>query len=368
MSFRFASTWWLAHSLRSTRSACSTGVWWVVTTCCWLDGAIAFVWFVVGLQWKEERKVSRMRGWSNVKVMFLPVIQKLLSYYLLNFASILDHLSHNCRVVRCVIATRDRMMTSISILTMIGFSALLINERCAACRWSWRCRKRHWIIARTCRHKWWRRRLMIVLELRQIEFSLLGMEPRRLDICRLLYHFVIYISIGHWWWDRKYVLCIYRRCGCRNNNGNRLNQLVVSVDGLSRNDKELVLLIVYRANTANYRCWNLRRKKEIELNLPRISFLFCSKDLSVRSMHKKNSTILMRLREMNITEAVSTLDGFSLNSSAVWTCRGKKPHNCPFWCIQLNHKIPSEICIWIEFFCFFLQYFMVLWVFIPPCD
>ena len=37
----------------------------------------------------------------------------------------------------------------------------------------------------------------------------------------------------------------------------------------------------------------------------------------------------------------------------------------PFWCIQLNHKIPSKICIWIEcLFFIFAIIFMVLWALI----
>lgn len=61
-------------------------------------------------------------------------------------------------------------------------------------------------------------------------------------------------------------MCIYRRGRCGDDDGNRL-QLLAGVDGLG-NDEELMLLVVYGANTANYRCWNLQgMEKNIDLEL-----------------------------------------------------------------------------------------------------
>lgn len=87
-----------------------------------------------------------------------PVIRKLFLYHLLDIASALHHLSHNCRVVgrACY-----HLMASISVLTL---EASLIHERAA--RGSHRrCRNRHWIIAHTRRYVRRRHRLMIVLQL-----------------------------------------------------------------------------------------------------------------------------------------------------------------------------------------------------------
>lgn len=44
-------------------------------------------------------------------------------------------------------------------------------------------------------------------------------------------------------------MCIY------SDDGNRLHQRVSGVDGLGDDDK--LVLIVYRADAAYYRCWNL---------------------------------------------------------------------------------------------------------------
>lgn len=269
MSFRFASTWWFAHSLRSTRSACSTGAWWVVITCCWLDGAIAFVvWFVVGL-------------WNGASVRFtflplflfptpsLPVICKLLLYH---FARI-SH--HHCRIVE-----GDCLVTSIAILRLVDV-LLLDNHR----------RSRSYYVR-------WRRRLLLLiffLQLCWIEFPLFWMEPRRLNIvCRLLDHF----PIGDWRWDREVALCIYRQSCRSDDDGNRLR---CTCNGLGH-DKKLMLMVVDGANAADYRCWNLleiiARTNETRLfnfNVRcNLNFNNCEKG---ETIHISQSTILMHPTE-----------------------------------------------------------------------
>lgn len=179
-----------------------------------------------------------------------PVVPELLLYHLLHVDRVLDHLRHDGGIVGRVIAARGHMVAAaVAVLAV----ARLVGVGRGGHGLSG---NRHWIIAHAGRHEGGRRRLVVVFQLGEVEFPLLGMQPGRLRrICRLLNHSGTQIPIDDAGWDREGVLCIGRRCRARNDD--RTRGLVACVDGL-RHDEQLMLLVIDGSHTADYRGWDLQ--------------------------------------------------------------------------------------------------------------